>query len=56
MIFKVEQKDIDCDDSQVTERDLGMWVIVLDGLVYGRFEHESDAVLSYHDVWFKHNS
>lgn len=56
MIFKVQQADIDCEDSVVTERDLDRWVIVLDGFVYGRFNHESEAVLSYHDIWFKHNS
>lgn len=56
MIFQVIQDDLDHEESFVTEKDLNKWVIVIEGVVYGRFETREDAVSVYREVWFNHHS
>lgn len=56
MIFQLEEKDLECEDNPFTKKDIGKWVIVLEGCVYGRFSSVDDAKSVYREVWFNHHS
>jgi hypothetical protein len=56
MIFQVEKYDLDHEDTIFIPEDIGMWVIVIDGILCGRFGTREDAVSVYREVWFNHHS
>ena len=56
MIFQVERKDLSCEDTPFTEKDLGKWVIIIEDSLYGRFSSADDAKSVYREVWFNHHS
>ena len=56
MVTQVTIDDIELDENRFTHDDIGYWVIVLDGAIYGKFKTKDEACGAYSEVWFYHNS